>query len=161
MYSEAPIVVIFSCGCRIFAKFWMAAFALCSAIYFGVFHGAGCKNLHTLPVMPCRQNFFFVKITNCWFFFAVAFVLRFISCSYCSSMLVASSWSVLCSLCSLFFEHFVFFVLLHVTLPSNTWTATHQSLTIKHMESNPTVSYHQTHGQQPTSPLPSNTWPAT
>ena len=37
-YSEAPIVVTFPCGPRIFAEFWMVALALCSATSFGVFH---------------------------------------------------------------------------------------------------------------------------
>ena len=33
MYSEAPIVVTFLCGPRIFAEFWMVDFALCPATY--------------------------------------------------------------------------------------------------------------------------------
>ena len=63
MYSEASIVVAFPCGSRILAEFGMVAFALCSATSFVVLkiyflHRAGCKNLHSSPIMPCRQAFF-------------------------------------------------------------------------------------------------------
>ena len=38
IYSEAPIVVTFLCGPKIYAEFWMVAFGLCSATSFWVLH---------------------------------------------------------------------------------------------------------------------------
>ena len=89
-YSEAPVVVTFSCGPRIFAEFWMVAFALCSATSFGVFYifsaWGWMQEFTFLTCYAVSTRLFFVKITMCvdlslpWPSF---FVLRFIGCSCC------------------------------------------------------------------------------
>ena len=90
MYSKASIVVTFPCGLRILAEFGMVAFALCSAISFGVFHiftAWGWMHEFTfLTYHAVSTRIFFAKITNCVDFslpLPTFLILRLLSCCYC------------------------------------------------------------------------------
>ena len=105
MYSEASIVVTFPCLPRIFAEFGMAAFALCSATSFGVFHiffaWGWMQEFTFLTYHAVSTRRFFLKITNCVDFFSCCLRSLFWGSSVVaifSSLLVESTWWVSCSL---------------------------------------------------------------
>ena len=72
-YSEAPVVVTFCCGPRIFAEFWMVAFALCSATSFVVFY--------IFSAWGWMQEFTFLTcyaVSTRLFFFKLQYVLIYL-----------------------------------------------------------------------------------